>query len=105
MAQNIERKIFDRQGFLTSEGKSFLNDGFVQELKRIFATSTNPNDISIISGLLKGVVSEQANTYRSHAFHAFPKQDEITPTIVSNTITKSKVDQNLELLTAKLMAK
>lgn len=55
-----ERKIFDERGFLTDEGKAFVNDGFIKETRRVFATAENKNDILIIASILKSVVAECA---------------------------------------------
>jgi hypothetical protein len=62
----MERKIFNNQGFLSTEGKTFVDDGFTKELKRVLATAQTPNDVLVISGILKSIVGNYAtHTYRS----------------------------------------
>lgn len=53
-----ERKIFNSQGFLTPEGKSFVQDRFVPELKRILITAQNTSDTKIIGCILKCLIDE-----------------------------------------------
>jgi len=51
-------QIFNGQGFLTVDGKAFINDGFVKELKKVIATADNAQDLLIISCILKSIVGE-----------------------------------------------
>lgn len=56
----MNKKIFDEFGFLTSEGKVFVNDGFIKELKRVLLTASNYSDVLIISCILKSLIGEYA---------------------------------------------
>lgn len=55
------RKVFNERGFLTKEGATFINDGFVKETRRVIATATNANDVGIIMSILKSLVCEVAS--------------------------------------------
>lgn len=51
-------QIFNEQGFLTVDGKSFLNDGFTKEVKKIMATAGDASDALTISCILKAIIGE-----------------------------------------------
>jgi hypothetical protein len=53
-------KIFNDRGFLTTEGKALVQDGFAKEMKKIFATAIDYNDTLTISCILKSIIGEAA---------------------------------------------
>lgn len=55
---NDSRKLFNGQGFLTDEGKAFVNDCFVPGLKRVLSTAQNIEDTQTIGAILKSIVGE-----------------------------------------------
>lgn len=56
----MAEKIFDERGFLTAQGKELVDEGFVKEVKRVFATASTYGDTLTISCILKSIVSEHA---------------------------------------------
>ena len=73
---NDDKKIFNDQGFLTKEGAAFVNDGFNKELAKVINTATSPNDVIIISALLKNLV-DNACSQVNHDMIKSQKQDVI----------------------------
>jgi hypothetical protein len=69
----MSKKIFDDRGFLTQEGKAFVDDGFTKEVKRIFATASSHSDTLTISCILKSIVSEYAT---NHSYNIRQMEDE-----------------------------
>ena len=59
----MTKQIFDDRGFLTPEGKAFVDDGFTKEVKRIFATAASYGDTLTVSCILKSIVSEHATNH------------------------------------------
>lgn len=59
------RKIFDEFGFLTKEGKVFVNDGFSKEVKNIFATATSQEDIMVINSILKSLIDKYSSELKA----------------------------------------
>lgn len=57
----MDKKIFNDQGFLTTDGKSFVNSYFTKEAMRVLETATDYNDLLVISGLLKGIIAEKTS--------------------------------------------
>lgn len=60
LEMHMTTQIFNNQGFLTAEGKSFINDGFSKEVKKIMATAHNAEDVLTISCILKALVGDAA---------------------------------------------
>jgi hypothetical protein len=56
----MEPKIFNELGFLSKEGKSFVNDGFTKEVRRVLATAQSSNDVLIIASILKSIIGDIA---------------------------------------------
>jgi len=56
-------QIFNEQGFLTPEGKSFLKDGFCKEVHKVLNTSSTVGDVQIISCILKSIVGEMSTNH------------------------------------------
>jgi len=54
------KKIFNDRGFLTKEGKAFVDDGFTKEVQKIFSTSVEAQDPLIIASILKSIIGELA---------------------------------------------
>lgn len=89
----MTRQIFNEQGFLTSEGKAFVNEGFTKEVKKIFATACTVNDALIISGILKSIVGD-ASANRCYALRPPPIPPKPTKAEVTKpalTLMKSEV--------------
>ena len=61
MITNIQ--IFNEQGFLTSDGKAFIKDGFAKELQKVLNTASNVGDVRIISCILKSLVGEMSTNH------------------------------------------
>ncbi len=62
----MTNQIFNDRGFLTAEGKAFLNDGFIKEVKKVIATAGNAEDVLTISCILKSIVGEIASNHIGH---------------------------------------
>lgn len=56
----MRHKIFDNQGFLNKDGKTFVNDGFTKEVRKVLKTAEDENDILIISSILKNLIGDFA---------------------------------------------
>lgn len=54
------KQIFNEQGFLTTEGKAFVNERFTKEVSYIMSTADTNADRLIISSILKSIVAEGA---------------------------------------------
>lgn len=56
----MNNKIFNNQGFLTPEGKAFVDETFTKDVRKIMATAQGSGDALIISCILKSIVAEEA---------------------------------------------
>lgn len=92
------RQIFSEQGFLTADGKAFVNEGFTKEVKKIFATGSSVSDILTISCILKSIVGEVAAN-RSLVLRT------PTPTPESTKVKKESITPALTLVKSDTGAK
>jgi hypothetical protein len=84
----MTKKIFDDRGFLTPEGKTFVEDGFTKEVKRIFSTSSSHSDTLIISCILKSIVAEYAT---NHCYNIRQAEIEQTKAQIETEKTQAKI--------------
>jgi hypothetical protein len=80
-------QIFNDQGFLTPEGKSFLKDGFCKEVHKVLNTSSTVGDVLIISCILKSIVGEMATNHLNTVKHPIAKSTlKLIKTEVKNNV-------------------
>lgn len=53
--------IFDDRGFLTKEGKEFVDEIFTSNVKKVFDTASDEQAVIIVSSILCGLVKETAS--------------------------------------------
>jgi hypothetical protein len=94
------RQIFNEQGFLTADGKTFVNEGFTKEVKKIFGTACSAADVMTINCILKSIVGEASAT-RTLALRPPPlppKKPTTTTETTKASLTLIKSDHNAKVI-------